>query len=334
MSIHYGNRLLHKLSAALCVISARAVFPVEEECTASSCSSHLLQTGLALATKRASRDLVLMHIPYNFGHTLEYVAYFPTAVLDELVDGMGSGYSGGKAASDVGELVEAYPMKPGGELWGHLNPELQVVSNQTGCPMYYTPPKYWPSDLAKRYFGNKQVFGLFRNPYERLVSLFRGNFEGYGGGYGKLHDNCDVNAAVKLMMKRYLAGDKYSNGCTFLPQTEYIDMPHGVTLPIDLQAFPNSMNAVLAQHGYDNLHIRTKDIMHVGSCDNVWAGDLDNETRAMVKQVYKRDFEFLCKTFGYCDQDKPVCLQGVPHMCPEKEFTWNETQQRYQQRSA
>jgi len=336
MPIHYGNRLLHTLT--LCVLSAGAVFPIEEddaECTESSCSTHLLQAGFA--TRRASRDLVLMHIPYNFGHTLELVAFLPTAALD-LTD-RPEGSTGGEGPSVLDKVVGAPQIikdlfkKPGGELWGHLNSELQAISNKTGCPMYYTPPKYWPSDLAERYFGDKQVFGLFRNPYERLVSIFRGNFEGYGGNYGKLHDDCDINAAVKLMMNNYLAGDQFANGCTFLPQTEYTDMPHGVTLPIDLHTFPNSMNTVLAQHGFDNFNIRTKDIQHVTSCDDLWAGDLDNETRALVKQVYKRDFEFLCNAFEYCDQDEPMCLQGVPNMCPEKEFTWNETQQKYQRRT-
>jgi len=318
------------------MVSARAGDAFD--CGESSCSPSLLQAGLTVG--RPSKDLVLMHIPYNFGHTLEFVAFLPTPALDALANPEGG--SGGKGPSSLDSMVESTTLsdmetykKPGGEVWGHLNPELHAISNVTGCPMYYTPPKYWPSDLAERYFANKQVFGLFRNPYERLVAFFRGNMAGYGGNYGELHDRCDVNAAVKLMMKKYIDGDKFADGCTFLPQTEYTDMPHGVTIPIDLHAFPNSMNDVLSQHGYDEMHIRIQDIQHVRSCDNFWAGDLDNETRALVKHVYKRDFEFLCSTFGggYCDQDEPMCLQGIPYMCPEKAFTWDETKQRYQRRT-
>lgn len=332
MPIHHGYRLV----CALCMISAgsTAVLENDDDCTETSCSTHLLQS--RLTAKRANdRNLILMHIPYNFGHTIEIVAALPMPIRDIVASPGGhSGETGAGALDKLPDMISKLK-RPEGELWGHMNPELSVVSNITGCPIYFTPPKYWPSDLAERYFVNKQVFGLFRNPYERLVSIFRGNFEGYGGSYGRLHDTCDVNAAVKQMMRTYQSGDKFANDCTFLPQTEYTDMPHGVTVPIDLHEFPKSMNDEFSQHGFNNdMFIRTKDIQHVRSCDNVWAGDLDNDTRALVKQVYKRDFEFLCEKFGYCDQDEPMCLQGVPHMCPEKEFTWNEAQQKYQRRMA
>ena len=301
-------------------------------CAEDACAVNFLQA--RANSIRTKRDLALMHIPFNFGHTLEFVGLYPKFILDATSNP--SGASGG----EINPGILSWPQlnmikKPGGEVWGHLNPDLQIVSNETRCPMYYTPPKYWPPDLAERYFGNRTVFGLFRNPYERLVSIFRGNFDSYGGsfGLGTLHDTCDVNTAVKRMMQLYLNGDRFSNNCTLLPQTEYTDMPHGITLPIDLQRFPKSMNDVLLAHGYDNMYIRVEDIQHVASCDDAWAADLDAETRALVKQVYKRDFEFLCNKFGYCDQDAAVCLQGVPHMCPPKEFTWDEAQQKFERRT-
>lgn len=51
-------------------------------------------------------------------------------------------------------------------------------------------------------------------------------------------------------------------------------------------------------------------------CNHVWAGDLSCETKALVRQVYARDFELLCSHFGHCDVHENVCLELVPDMCP------------------
>eukprot|EP00434_Breviolum_minutum_P010395 symbB.v1.2.009169.t1/scaffold579.1/size184598/3 len=64
------------------------------------------------------------------------------------------------------------------------------------------------------------------------------------------------------------------------------------------------------------MHIETADIMHVEGCNQVWAGDLSCETKALVRKVYARDFELLCHYFGYCDVHENTCLQMVPDMCP------------------
>ena len=53
-----------------------------------------------------------------------------------------------------------------------------------------------------------------------------------------------------------------------------------------------------------NQLIKTEDILHVRGWDHVWPGDFTNETRALVKQVYARDFDLLCRHFGYCDHDE------------------------------
>lgn len=332
---------IHRLVHAFWVLAAGAVVD-DDLCTNNSCSTHLLQAkaGLAAIKRATDRDLVLMHIPYNFGHTMEVVAALPVSALDLISHPEGFSeaslhaevQAGNPAMSGIMKAITQMVGKNDKEIWGRLDPQLGEISNITGCRMYFTPPKYWPADLAERYFGNKKVFGLFRNPYERLVSEFRGNFKDYGGSIDTFHDSCDINAGVQDMLKTYMNGDRYASGCTLLPQTEYVDMPHGVTVPVDLHEFPNSMNEVLSKHGYD-IHIRTQDILHVRSCDDVWAGDLNNETRALVKQVYKRDFEFLCETFGYCDQDESMCLQNIPHMCPEKLFVWDDAQQKYQRRT-
>jgi len=292
----------------------------QDQCQAEDCAETLL-VQLSLSTQpreppaaSKERDLVFTHVPYNFGHTIEQVAF------------AGSGNMGVYASAQI--IVDGSPlpvetkfdmlqasMQPQGEIWGHMNPALHGISNVTGCPLYYTPPKHWPKDLADWYFAGKQTFGVLRDPYERLVAQFRGNIPGYGGAFPN-HDACDVDAAVRKMLQRYMAGDVYAEDCTYVPQAEYFDPPHGITVPVDNRIFPTSANDVLAEHGYTNMNIATGDIMHVSGCPEVWPGDLSCDTKKLIREVYARDFELLCKHFGYCDAGENVCLTEVPEMCP------------------
>lgn len=284
--------------------------------------------------RHSAKDLVLMHIPYNFGHTVEVEALFPiNPIKKEGVNGMSNPEANKIVLLNVTrKMVRAMRLlKPGAEVWGHLNPDLNIMSEVTGCPMYYTPPKYWPEDLAQRYFGNKTSFGMLRDPYERLVAIFRGGFAGYGGNYPQFRDNCDVNGAVKMLMKDLLTKNQFHAGCTFVPQAEYFDGPYGVKLPVDNRQFPTSMNNIFQDHGY-KFHIKTDKIAHVRGCDEAWSGDFDAETRSLIKQHYARDFELLCKYFNYCDDEEKVCLPQVPYMCPPHLFKWDEKAKMFKER--
>jgi len=279
-----------------------------------------------------SHDLVVMHVPYNFGHTVEITRILPPAMLD-MVFSMSpeEGVHGGSVNDKVDLAVPMVKQfaKPDSDLWGHFNPDLLMASEVTGCGLYYTPQKYWPRDIAEQYFGNKTVFGLLRDPYERLIAYFRGEFSDYGGSFPELFKTCDVNGAVKKMMRMAInSTNPFMNGCTFIPQAEYFEGRYGITLPIDNRRFPTSMNEAFAAHGYTE-HIKTQNIGHVTGCNNMWAGDLDAETKQLVRQVYAKDFELLCKHFNYCDSEENVCLQQVEHMCPTKLFHWDPEQMQF-----
>eukprot|EP00747_Dinoflagellata_sp_TGD_P061198 gnl/TRDRNA2_/TRDRNA2_152401_c1_seq1.p1 gnl/TRDRNA2_/TRDRNA2_152401_c1~~gnl/TRDRNA2_/TRDRNA2_152401_c1_seq1.p1 ORF type:complete len:138 (-),score=26.79 gnl/TRDRNA2_/TRDRNA2_152401_c1_seq1:28-441(-) len=106
------------------------------------------------------------------------------------------------------------------------------------------------------------------------------------------------------------------------PYAEFFEGRFGITDPIDMRKFPSSVNKVFADHNYRHNNVRLVDIGHIQGCDSVWVGDLDNHTKKLIKLTYKKDFQLLCKHFGYCDNDEHVCIQQVPHMCPEKLFQW------------
>jgi len=283
------------------------------------------QASLASAEKSdatGERDLVLVHVPFNFGHSIENVAMFGSGgpfSAKRMIDYVASLGGFGSVSRQVSWSEARRLARPDAEFWGHLNPDLQVLSEVTGCPMYYTPQKYWPSNLAAKYFGNKTVFGMLRDPYERLVAFFRGNNPQYGATHPEFFATCDVNGAVKSMLRDYLAGGKeFAGGCTLLPQAEFFEGPYGITLPINNREFPRSMNEAFQEHGYHDFVINTSDILHVEGCVDVWAADLDAEARDLVKKVYSRDFELLCKHFGYCDREENCCIYQVPQMCPDR----------------
>jgi hypothetical protein len=291
-----------------------------------------------LSAPANDHDLVFMHVPYNFGHTIEFARAMSPQEMHAVMAPSRGGFHGGNLELPAGLVTVrnamAKAMKPDYEPWGRLDLDLSQVSEVTGWPLYFSPQKYWPQDVAEAYFGNRTVFGVLRDPYERLVAEFRGGFSDYGGVSEKFSATCDVNGAIKEMMSEALnSSDPFVKQCAYVPQAEYFDGPYGIKLAIDNRRFPSSMNEAFEAHRYSE-HIATEDVMHVSGCNNVWAGDLDAEARSMVRKVYARDFELLCSLFGYCDWSENTCLQEVEHMCPQKAFQWDLSSKRYVPRQA
>jgi hypothetical protein len=215
--------------------------------------------------------------------------------------------------------------KAGGENWAGANPNLQTISSVTGCPMYLTPQKYWPTELAKTYFGNKKVFGVIRDPYERLVQIFKSGMDGYSDRNATALAKCDINSAIRKMINESKNGNVFRDGCVFLPQSEYFEGPYAITVPVNGRSdFLDSINTVFEEHNYTNMKLDASDVIAEPHCQQVWAEDLDCETRAMVREFYYRDFQIICNNFNYCNTDNN-CNIHIPGMCPKKleEVIWD-----------
>lgn len=294
--------LCHELVLVAAILSAHCCWQAraDDDDDDSDGLVSLLQVAHTVHTDLSGQhDLVMAYVPYNFGHTVADVA------------NRRSGIKWG----DCGQ-------RGGGDSCLGL-----TLSPGIDCQLMYTPGKYWPKDLATRYFGNKTIFGILRDPYERLVSQFRGS-----GSYlcPEERAKCDLNAGVRKMVKQYQAsGRPFMDNCMLLPQAEYFDQPYGATLFVDNRKFPGGVNNLLQNHGYSEVLIRQEDIDHVSGCDDKWAGDLDAETKALVREVYQRDFELLCAHLGHCDDTESVCLTGVHGMCPEQLFRWDPKSEIY-----
>jgi len=275
--------------------------------------------------KHRTRDLAFVHVPSNFGHSVERAAFAGQDAEDlEL------------AGSDA-EVAQG----PGGEAWGMMAPYLRQISDRTGCDLYYTPPKYWPEAVLRKYFRldesqNRTIFGMLRDPYDKLVNEFReqslgvlsslnvrllrkaisereGSMDRESPEYQRFYEDCDVNAWVKAELTKYKDGSRFRGNCHLLPQKEYFEGPHGIQVPIDNRLIPQSFNQVVQSHGYD-IQMSTGSTEHGDKCD-ISAWSLDAEAKALIREVYAEDFELLCQHFGYCDREELTCLRQLPHMC-------------------
>jgi len=292
----------------------------------------------ALTDEEGSNPLVFMHMPFSFGHTLERIAMMPpTSDMNEYANVMVHATAiqarTYKLVHDVQHLREdllEFTGRPDAIFWGHAHPQLMDYTGVTGfsCPLAFTPQVYWAEEYLQSYFGKQPlVFGLLRNPYERLVSIFRSGAAGYANSssesYSRYLDTCDVNGWVRDSLQKFTDGagvkGKSFDSCLFFPQSAYFAGPHGIKLAVDARKFPQSMNQVLHEHGLPDLQIKEQDIVQgLAVCDHVWAGSLTANVKDLIQKVYRSDFLLLCKHFGYCDFNEPSCISGVPGNCPGK----------------
>lgn len=278
-------------------------------------------------------DLAFVHVPMNFGRMVERAAL--EGNREEETPFILYGSFNAKTLKEQWEQISSV-QGAGGQVWGTMYPELRMVSNYSGCNLVYEPPKHWPAELAQAYFGARRPFGLLRDPYDRLISEFRdqasgggkqavdfkrsevsereGSLEREGPEYQALYSNCDINGWVKAEMRHYKAGDQFRGNCHLLPQAEYFEHPHGISLPIDMRLLPDSFNAEMERHGYA-MQLKIAGMRHNWSCSKLSVWDLDDESKRLIREVYAADFDLLCRHFGYCDNQELTCLAQIPFMC-------------------
>jgi len=256
--------------------------------------------------KGGKRNLALVDIPLSFGDVVS-----AAASLSHIKNASARSQkylSLVRASRNLDAVHQS--VQPNAELWGNMIPHLRHVEPRSGCQMANAPPRLWSPYDADKYFGQKVTFGILRNPYERMVAIFR---ESQPVG-------CDVNKAVKQWLSDKLLGRGHDLGhvmeCQLGTQAEYFEKPFGITVPLDSRDFPQAVNDLLRDHGYEGFHIRAEDLPRVTACPGLSAADLDARSRWLVKRIYRRDFELLCRHFGACDDKELSCLPQIPGNCP------------------
>lgn len=301
-----------------------------DELEDSGCALLQTKSSLIVSQYHAQQDLVFVHVPMNFGNS----------ITEQVALGTGSklSYNEVTAAGGKGwDYINSIALEDA-SFWGPMNPDLQVHSNWNGgellsdtaqgCPMYYTPQQFWPADLAQKFFGDKTVFGLLRNPYDRVLAFLRSQVGGVIQGFAFDNRTCDFGAKVKMMFDGKASWPPALR-CQLQPQAPFFEGKNRITLPLGLEDFPMNAQKLLEDHGYSSVHLDPNEMHHVAGCDNTWGMDLDAETKAILKNYYAKDFDLMCKVFGQCDTDHASCCKRVPGMCPLKAFDWHSDNSSY-----
>lgn len=337
--------LLQKVS--LCVLAAQVGSDVcqdlEDDDSAGAAEVQLLQRSLQMrrpAWSPFQKDLVLTHVPCTFGHTVEMAGLsLPRSDTSAWLK-VWQSFHVATPQEALQMMHTAVPLDT--PLWGMMDPMLRGYSSMTGCHLYYTPPKYLPTDVGQHYYGNKSAFTFLRDPYDRLVNDFRAQVYGLdsifafscrqntswrenhlereSAQYKRWYRSCDVNAYLRAELPKVLAGDVYRADCHFVPQAEYFENPFANTTAIDNRGLPQKFNDLMVEHGYFNISMPSN-TLHNYVCNNISAYTLAEDVKALIRQVYARDFDLICNLFGYCDREEVTCLQQVPNMCGGKPGT-------------
>jgi len=308
---------------------------------------------------RGVRDLAMVHVPTNWGHTIEMLGLGKAVHQDDgdiagtVSDSMrvlNSNILPREGEESQRSVIEELK-EPGGEVWAEMEPQLRRISS-VGCDMYYTPQQHWPENIAKSYFRGRNIFGVIRDPYDKLVNEFRMQVmpfaSVYAGvtrqqvseredimeredspytGFGGIYDRCDVNEFLRLELPK-VKQNPYRANCHFVPQVEYLKGTYAINLPVDARTLPESFNQLMGEHGYE---FRMDDTMHNMLCPGLWAGSLETDVKEMIKEIYAKDFDFLCKTWGYCSRDEMFCMKDMTYMCPEEESAMEEPEEEFEE---
>jgi hypothetical protein len=276
-------------------------------------------------TKANHKDLVFVHVPMNFGTAIALSAAVGSGsnLYDQMTMAAESGWS------KVSKMVDT-----DNPVWGRFNPDLQGKST-FGYPMYYTPSKYWPVDKKYPYFGNKRTFGILRDPYERILALFRTSISIYDASRGwDFRDdrrNCaeELNEWVKSNLKPLvLHSTEHPQNVDLHVQAGYFEGDNPIEEVLDMDSFPQSANELLQKHGY-NVSIGVDDMFHYHGCDDTFVDDLNAESKNLIEFYYARDFKLRCDKLGHCDKTKHHCVVQAPGMCPKRLYNWDDATHRY-----
>lgn len=298
---------------------------------------NLLQITLNNHTaRRSSDDLVYVHTPCTFGHTVTSVATGAASFSAEAMMTIKASFQEGLTPKESMKIASSI-LEPGGVLWAELHPYARGINKITGCNNYYSPGKYWDLAHSKGYFQSKTAFAVLRDPYDKIVNDFRMTVGGYSSGfegvtihdvavrednleyettYSRYYETCDVNGYLREELTKVLQGDVFRNNCHYVPQADFFDKPHGIQLVVDNRKLQESFNALMKSHGY-TFQMGPSTIHNVW-CNDVSAYSLDQDVKDLIKLIYARDFELLCDRLGYCDRDELTCLEDIPDMCGSK----------------
>jgi len=231
---------------------------------------------------------------------------------------------------NAGSSVEAWG-KEIGQAWGFVWTPCMVKVGGSYCPVPHVPPSMLESLLANDrtlrahltdpYVNSENVFCVKRNPYDKLISEygwrlnvfktmskreFQASLTDMGGESEEVqicpgceqYPSCSA-VGLNIFLISVLSEIKHKrvaatvDRCHFLPQVEYMWAGSRQTCKhvLDVDNLEEDFAKLMASRGCGV----PKSYPHImqTECDDLSSDDLELETKALIRDIYKDDFEKL-----------------------------------------
>jgi len=231
---------------------------------------------------------------------------------------------------NAGSSVEAWGLEAG-YAWGFHWASCDVKVDRSYCPVPHVPPSMLQSlfahdnilhaHLTNPYVDSEHVFCVKRNPYDKAVSeygwrlhefqtlskqSFIASLTEMGGESEEMQvcpgckelQPCSAQG-MNFFLKHVLSSIKHKrepvtvDRCHFIPQVEYIWAGSRQTCKhvLDVSNLEEEFAKLMADKGCDvpTSYPQEKE----SGCDNLSADDLEPKTKALIRHIYKDDFEKL-----------------------------------------
>lgn len=170
--------------------------------------------------------------------------------------------------------------------WGKFNSDLRNHTNFKECTYWHTPPKYFNKGS---YYDSKDTFCVVRNPYSRIVSEYKYRF---GKDKTKLTKKA-LNEWIQNELVKLVNTNNFKYNCHLIPQYDYIYDNNGNKTCKHILKSENlndEFNNLMKDYDID---LQLKDEKDNVSSGGLSVKDLDEKSKNIIYEIYKKDFDVL-----------------------------------------
>lgn len=255
---------------------------------------------------RDGKPLAFIHIPKTGGTTIEDVGRDHGARWGRFYRTKRSGVicAETRAWKEGSDYVLVHPRVDGFlAIWASFMFGIMRVGNVAHHPAWMLP------DWDNPYLGGRN-FCVFRNPYTRMISQYKFliagkwdpeqvNMTGHPMGQFPACTPVDMNHVLQVSIKRYKYGNglwKYLQDFHIFPMYDYAFGPDGRQWChhiLKMETLASDFNALMEKEGLPMRLPEEKVSNPAAACSGrrLTFDDLTDETKALIEDVYRKDFE-------------------------------------------
>jgi len=196
-----------------------------------------------------------------------------------------------KVAGDAFQMA-SLPIHP--YSMGYMNEALKskVDVNALNCFFTQQPAIDLEHDIAEFVYGGSDIFCAMRNPYDKVASSGCHMLQ-----YDLLHSQNvskeNVDRRIREGLERYVAGNRHTDTCFWVPQTDYLQGQFGCKHILDFDNIESEYSNLVHEFGFDDLSLPPANETH--QCHQVCdfsKDDMSPETLRLVESLYAKDIAF------------------------------------------